>query len=216
MTAEVAVDNDVLLKALSYGLEHLFWPEEDHGVIGVLGAARFVLADRLAKTNLQRSDINSALKQLLDRAEVLEPDDEEVDLAAKVEKRASELGLELDGGESQLVAMVAKRGIAMFETGDKRAIASLEPMVGEIDELACLCGRVRCLEQIAHRLAAEDSHFPFVAGCVCKEADVDRSLSTCFSCYSGGKTNQAVVLEALLSYINAIRQTAPTVLEAAP
>lgn len=216
MSTAVAVDNDVLLKALSYGLEGLFWPETHQSKIGVLGAARFVLLDRLAKANLKRNHTDRALKQLLNRAEVLEPDSAEIALAARVEKRASELGLELDGGESQLAAMVAKRGIDLFETGDKRAILGLEPMVGEITELAVLCGRVRCLEQIAHRLAAADEHFAIVAGCICDESDVDRSLSTCFSCYSGIEAEQDMVLEALSSYIGAIREAAPTVLEAGP
>jgi hypothetical protein len=124
--------------------------------------------------------------------------------------------LELDGGESQLAAMVARRGIESFETGDKRAIAGLEPMVGEIAELASLCGLVRCLEQIAHRLAAVEDDFPSVADAICGEVDVDRSLSTCFSCYSGVRAEQTSVLEALRSYIEAVRQIAPNMLETGP
>lgn len=216
MAAAVAVDNDILLKALSYGLEGYFWPEEEERVIGVLGAARFVLSDRLAKAGLKRGSCADALKHLLHRAEILEPEKAEVDLAAAVERRASELGFELDGGESQLAAVVVTRGFESFETGDKRAIAGLEPMVNEITSLGALCGRVRCLEQIAHRLAAVDEDFPHIAEAICGEADVDRSLSTCFSCYSGLKVTQDSVLEALLSYIKAVRESAPTVLEAGP
>lgn len=216
MTAAVAVDNDILLKALSYGLEGYFWPDDEQQMVGMLGAARFVLTDRLAKAELRRGTCAAALEALLDRAEILEPEEAEVGLAAAVEKRASELGLELDGGESQLAAMVVARGIGKFETGDKRAIAGLEPMVGEITELAALCGRIRCLEQIAYRLAVVDEDFPCIADAICTEANVDRSLSTCFSCYSGIKAEQGSVLEALRSYIEAVRQVAPTVLEAGP
>jgi hypothetical protein len=210
------VDNDVLLKALSYGLEEHFWPDADHEQIGVLGAARFVLADRLRKAELQRSTWSAALEGLLDGAETLEPDEAEVDLATAVEQRASKLGFELDSGESQLAAMVVTREIDRLETGDKRAIAGFEPMLSEIVELASLGGRVRCLEQIAHRVAADSERFASVADAVCRETNVDRALSTCFSCYSGIDVDQESVLGALLSYIEDVRKAAPTLLEKGP
>lgn len=216
MAAAVAVDNDVLLKALSYGLEESFWPGEAMQAIGVLGAARFVLTDRLARAKLKRGDCQAELGVLLERAEILEPDEIEVSLAAVIEKRAAELGLELDGGESQLAAMVAVRGVRTFETGDKRAIAGLEPLTAEFNDLAPLRGRIRCLEQIAHRLAVDEQDFPDIAEAICAEAHVDRSLSTCFSCYSHASVEQKSALEGLRSYIEAVRKHAPNVLEAGP
>lgn len=216
MAASVAVDNDVLLKALSYGLEGSFWPSGEAQTIGVLGAARFVLADRLVRAKLKRGHCHVELGMLLERAEILEPEEIEVSLAAVIEKRAAELGLELGGGESQLAAMVATRGVKTFETGDKRAIAGLEPLAAELDDLAPLHGRIRCLEQIAHRLAAVEQDFPHIAKAICAEAQVDRSLSTCFSCYSGVSVEQGSALEGLRSYIEAVREHAPSVLEKGP
>ena len=210
MTAELAVDNDVLLKAISYGLERSFWPDTGDSEIGVLGAARYVIGNRLEKTKPGRADAKEALEELLGETEELEPDEAELDLAAEVERRAQELGLELDPGESQLTAMVVRREIAVLETGDKRAIAGLEPLVAEITELGALCGKVRCLEQIAHRLVGEQENFPRVASAICAETDVDKSLSVCFSCYSGMTAKQEAVLEALLEYIEDVRAMAPS------
>jgi hypothetical protein len=214
VSAGVAVDNDVLLKAMCYRLEAYFWPDDE--ILGVLGAAKFVVRDRLAKSTLNKGVPVHALEDLIRRAEILEPEESEVALAAAIEKRASELGIELDGGESQLVALVVTRGIDRFETGDKRAIAGLEPMLDEIDGLSGISGRVRCLEQIAHRVAEDEGAFSDVAKAICGEVSVDRSLSTCFSCYSGIEAKRDSVLEALRSYISAVRAAAPTVLEAGP
>jgi hypothetical protein len=206
-----AVDNDVLLKALRYGLQRSFWPE---GEIGVLGAARYVVGKRLERA--EGASSREALGRLLGEAEELEPEPGELELAAEIERRAADLGLELDGGESQLVAMVVRREMTLLETGDKRAIASLEPMVAEIAELATLCGRVRCLEQVAHRVSSENGRFPGFAAAICAKAEVDRSLSTCFSCYSNAAAEQPAVLAALRSYIEDLRSRAPSVLEPGP
>lgn len=214
MAAALAVDNDVLLKALSYGLEESFWPSGRPEEIGVLGAARYVLGDRLARVTLRRDERREALCALLDRTEALEPDKGEIDLAAQIEKRAAELGLELDGGESQLAAMVSRRGMELLETGDKRAIAGLESLVAEIGDLKALCGRVRCLEQIAHRVASDD--FAAVSSAICAEAEVDKSLSVCFNCHSDSMPGKAAVLEVLCQYIEDVRQRAPSVLEPGP
>ena len=216
MAAARAADNDVLLKALSYGLEESFWPSDSGEEIGVLGAARFVLAKRLASGGLRRGGCEDELEDLLARAEILEPDEDELDLAARIERRAAEIGLDLDGGESQLAAICALREIPLLETGDKRAIAGFEPLAGEFSELAAICGRIRCLEQIAHRLAADEPDFDDLVASICGEPDVDRSLSICFSCLSDAVASQDGVLAALRSYISDLRTAAPTVLEPGP
>ncbi len=56
----------------------------------------------------------------------MEPTDREVAFATNLELTAQRAGLQLDVGESQLVAIVIERAIATFDTGDKRAIVSLE------------------------------------------------------------------------------------------
>jgi len=210
-----AVDNDVLLKAFSYGIETAFWPASAGPPdIAVLGAARFVVGGYLAKADLKPEDSIQALIELLGRAEELEPTDPELVYAAEIERAAQDRGIELDGGESQLAAIVLKRGIQIFETGDKRAITAFEQLVTEVDGLADLAGRVRCLEQIIHRLASQ-SDFEALEEAICSAPAVDKSLTICFSCHSGGAGRDSA-LEALMQYIEAIRHHAPTLLEAGP
>ncbi len=91
---------------------------------------------------------SASAEQLLSRTVVLEPSDGELELAAAIETAAQTRGLALDAGESQLVAITIQRAIPWIETGDKRAIKSLEVLVDEVDDLTPICGRVRCLEQI--------------------------------------------------------------------
>jgi hypothetical protein len=215
MGCELAADNDVLLKSLSYGIESLVWPDSgDPPDIGVLGAARYVVAGYLAEAGLDRDDPAVALADLLARAEELEPSDAELALAAEIERAAQSRGLELDGGESQLAAITIERGIAMLETGDKRAITALEKLLPEISALVALVGRLRCLEQIVHRLAGQEE-FESLATAICGVPSVDKSLTICFSCYSGG-AGQASVLEALRQYIDELRGQAPRLLEPGP
>lgn len=210
-----AVDNDILLKAISYGLEQSFWPPPDSH-IRVLGAARYVITDRLSRTKPGRADAHEALEKLLESAEELEPSDEELGLATKIESCALDLGLELDSGESQLAAMVVKRNIALLETGDKRAVAGLETLITMVAGIGDLREKVRCLEQIAYRLASEAGKFPQVASAICAEADIDKSLAVCFSCYTRVATKQDTVLRALQAYIEDLRAQAPSILEPGP
>lgn len=215
MTCELAVDNDVLLKALSYGIESSVWPNSgDPPDIGVLGAARYVVGGYLADADLARQAPTVALADLLARAEELEPSEAELMLAAEIERAAQDRGLELDGGESQLAAIVLERDIALLETGDKRAIAALEKLLAEVAVLGALAGRLRCLEQIVHRLVGQEE-FELLAAAICAAPGVDKSLTICFSCYSGG-AEKASALEALRQYIDDLRGRASTLLESSP
>jgi predicted nucleic acid-binding protein len=205
----------VLIKAISYGIETLVWPASgDPPDIAVLGAARFVLGGYLAKTSLKRDDSVQALAELLSRAEELEPTESELKRAAEIERAAQDRGLELDGGESQLAAIVLERGLQTLETGDKRAIEAFERLTSEVRALADLAGRLRCLEQIVHRLASQEN-FDALAAAICESPAVDKSLTICFSCHSGG-AGRDTALEALVQYIEAMRQQAPNLLEAGP
>jgi hypothetical protein len=210
---EAAVDNDIVLKAVSYGLAERFWPSgDDERSIGVLGATRFVLMKAIRKGNRVR-DADGALdrlNELLEEAITLEPTEDELRLAASLELEAQRQGLDLDTGESQLAAIVVSRNLDRLESGDKRAITSIECLIDHVAEIAALAGKLRCLEQILLRILADD--FDEVAAAICREQDVDRALSICFSCYSSGSPTQENVVEGLESYIGAVRSEAPRVL----
>jgi hypothetical protein len=208
------VDNDLILKSVSYGLASVFWPDDGQGLLGILGAARYVVAHELHRASLNRGaeDANSDLSELLARCAELEPDDEEIDLAAQIELCGQEHGLALDNGESQLAAIILIRNLPLLETGDKRAIAGLEDARRYLPALNALCGRVRCLEQIARHEIRVEEEFEELSDRVCAEPGVDRSLSICFGCFGDSPADRATALAALDQYIREVRRSAPEIL----
>jgi hypothetical protein len=210
------VDNDVLKKVLCYRLAALIWPEHDGRIpVGILGAARYVLADAIRRVTLNgdKDAALTALAAFVDSAVELEPSEREIELAASLEEAAQRASLELDTGESQLAAIAVERYIAELHTGDKRAIAALGQTLDDVSALGRLAGRVHCLEQLFVRLLdAADDEATIIAR-VCDEPNVDKSLSISFSCYSGGG-DSATAREGLASYIEAVRRTAPQILAA--
>ena len=206
---DAAVDNDVLIKASSYG----FADRLDAGrSLGVLGVATFVVARRLERMPLSgdREAARTAALALISRCDGLEPTLEEEMFASQLETEALLAGLQLDAGESQLAAIVLERGIAMLETGDKRAIRALEALLDHVPRLGDLCGRLRCLEQIAARCAAAFDPDE-IAHMVCREPDVDKTMSICCGCF--GPDGPILDLEGLASYIESLRVDASRVLE---
>jgi hypothetical protein len=210
---DTVVDNDLILKSVSYGLAGSFWPE-DSGSMGILGAARYVVGHEIERASLNRgaTAARSDLAELLARCDELEPTEEEVSLATEIELCGQEQGLALDNGESQLAAIVVSRDLPLLETGDKRAIAGLEEARSHLPALAVLRGRVRCLEQIARRAIGLEEGFGSFASGVCAESRVDRSLSICFGCFGDTPADRETALKALDQYIRDVRRQASEVL----
>jgi hypothetical protein len=208
---DVAVDNDVLIKAACYGLTDELNASRS---LGVLGAAKYVVAKRIDRVALS-GDGNAARGAALDliaRCSVLEPTADELDLATTIETSAQRRGLELDAGESQLAAMIIRRGIAVLETGDKRAIKAFEALLDELADLEVLRGRLRCVEQIVARcLDATDADA--LGRAICAEPDVDKALSICFRCFSPPPQQALLDRDGLNSYIELLRENAQRVLE---
>ena len=203
-----AVDNDVILKACSYELTNKFWTRP----VGVLGAARFVVQKQIARGPARDKDAAHAeLKRLLSTAQVLDPDPDELRIAAELEYAAQREGLSLDQGESQLTAIVVRRGLEVLETGDKRAVKSLEQLTSGIVMLRAIAGKVRCLEQVVLRTLVGTASFDEVSRRICSEPEVDKALSICFSCF-GGAPNEPEVVDRLRTYVEELRTTATRVL----
>jgi hypothetical protein len=141
----LAADNDIVIKAVAYRLSPDFWP--GHGTtltIGLLGTSRYVIPQRLKRARL--ADCAAALAEfnsLLAVAHTFEPSETEVAMAADIEAAAQAAGLPLDNGESLLSVLVIERGVPVFETGDKRAISTLEQLrgVAGLERLDGLAGR---------------------------------------------------------------------------
>lgn len=215
LTFRVAVDNDIVLKASCYGASSVLWPDgETHESVGVLGQAPFVVSRRLRRMRLAGplDDALAELALILEGAELLEPTETEIVLAANIEARAAEGSHELDSGESQLAAMVVSRGLPLLQTGDKRAIRGLEALLDVVSELMALLGRVMCLEQLVNR-AVSRGLVEDLRGPICREPAVDTALAMCFACHSPDPAADDV-LEGLASYIADLRRDAPRVLVA--
>lgn len=212
MTA--VVDNDIILKCACYGLfdELPGLAGSSATVVGVLGAARFVVSRRIRRISLNRSR-EKALERLnafLARSTTLEPTNQEIELAAAFELAAQQAAVSLDTGESQLCAIAISRAIPSLLTGDKRAIRALQTLLDRVSRLLALCGKVGCLEQLM--LAAIDAgNGGTLRAAICAEPKVDRALAICFSCKNNAVSEQDIK-DGLNSYISDLRASAVRIL----
>lgn len=205
--ADAAIDNDVLLKGVSYGflaelLEAI--PGAPHAY-GMLGSAKFVLHNLLKKRPPHRAaeaklDLETALATL----EVLEPTDQEAALAAQLEFEAQRQGQSMHAGECQLVAMLVCRDLKHVLTGDRKAICAIQPLSQPVGIAAAkLAGRFICFEQAIRHLVIAIGAVP-VKTAVCAEREVDVAMRVCFSCASP-EVGEASWLAGLDSHIAELR-----------
>ena len=215
VSLDLLVDNDVLIKLACYALlTELPASTGNFERFGVLGSAPFVVRKRLEKVGLI-NDRDAALRsfgEFLASATILEPTEDELTLASELEDKAVLLGVDLDGGESQLCAIAIHRQAALVLTGDKRAIAGAERICLEVPALSALAGRIVCLEQAIMGIASRVG-IAAVRSKICAEAKMDKSLSICLGCNLGD--GATVSFEGLSSYISSMRQEASSLLYAA-
>lgn len=209
-------DNDILYKGAWYGLLHELLRVipclPQHTL--VLGQARFVVGKRIERQQKKgvagATEARARFAELLATLSLIEPSNAEQSFAADLENAAQQLGVPLDAGESLLCAVLVRRELTHFATGDKRAIAALEMLSGERAEFAAVAGRLLCLEQLFVRLlSVVDPHA--IKKAVCQNAHVDQALANCFSCSSPEVPPERSV-EGLASYIDALRAVAPRLL----
>ena len=207
------IDNDILLKGACYRLlADLVTVKCGTDHVGYLGAARFVLRKKIRRTNL-RGDADEAeaeLQGFLAQHEAIETTAEEQALAATLEATAQSLPVNLDAGESQLLAVLVLRTLPSLMTGDKRAIIAIERLLAATAAIAEATGKVTCLEQLV-RYAIVERDATAIQAAICREPDVDKTLSICFSCFSPERSISSV-LEGLDNYISDLRHKAPRAL----
>lgn len=210
MPERVLVDNDVALKVSCYDLvdETLTAITVEGVPPAMLGVGRFVIRGRLAKSRniADAAKAASAFERLLAAMLAVEPNEAELSLAADLEAEASKRDLELDGGESQLLAILACRGCDLLLTGDKRAISAIAATAA-----ALAASRVACLEQLMCQLVTKVGA-PGVWPGVCAEPNMDRAITACFGCARSAPPTNDEVAEGLASYVNHLDRTAPGVL----
>ena len=208
-------DNDILLKGACYGLlSALISTVSGEGPVGILGASRFVIPKRITRHGLQGSPAvaETHFTDFVAKNAVVEPSADEQQMAALFEEAAQRLSLNLDAGESQLVAILVSRSLRCFLTGDKRAIASIDGLLDSDSRLGVAVGKVRCLEQlVTAALATLD--MDQMRQSICAEPSVDKTLTICFGCRSK-RGELSTILAALASYIADLRTKASRVLAA--
>lgn len=208
MPEQVLLDNDVVLKVTCYALaaEMIAVTTTDLPP-AMLGVGRFVIQSRLNRaSNVADVDrAKGAFDQFLMTVALLEPDDEELTLAADLEAEANRRDLELDGGESQLLAILARRACRLLITGDKRAVAAMAVVAPRLAG-----NRIASLEQLMVRLV-HSMGFEAVRLQVCSEPAVDRAITSCFAC-SADRVTGDDVLAGLSSYIRHMDRNSPGML----
>ncbi len=211
MNELILVDNDVALKLCAYAsAEDLIeLASFKNRTLAMLPVARHTVDRRVQRArgikdpgSLQSQwDIFSA------KIDWIEPTTEEISFAAELEEQAITLSVELDGGESQLFAILVFRLSPWMLTGDKRAIVALET-IGR----AFPSERVACLEQVVFTLLRKLGTTALRTK-ICAEPNVDRALSIAFACHSKPRPVSDASIEAgLISYVDYIRKSAPLIL----
>lgn len=209
----VLIDNDILLKGACYRLlAELITDNCGTDQIGYLAAARFVLTRKIRQANL-RGDAARAEAELLEfLAEhiAIETTMEEKALAASLEATAQSVPVNLDTGESQLLAALILRTLPRLLTGDKRAIITIELLIDAAAEIAGASGKITCLEQLMRNVVMRGD-VAVIRATICGEPAVDRALSICFSCSNPEPSKESVAV-GLESYIADLRRKAPRAL----
>jgi hypothetical protein len=208
------MDNDVLHKATAYGIfaRMLAMPRLEKEVYGALGTAKFVVGKKLSKrppargADIALAEFTAALGMLKE----IEPTPEEVETAAYIERQAQQQNLELDTGESILCAVLLARHLGHLITGDKRAIKAIEALNTAGLYSGTFKSKMICLEQVFYWLV-NYYEIQKIRGSVCADQTVDNALTSCFSCYSPEVPNDSCI-DGLKSYIQNLKQKAPTVL----
>jgi predicted nucleic acid-binding protein len=209
MADGAAVDTDVLLKSATYrsGAE-LVAILRSRGLPATLRLTHLIAPRQLARKRgvRHREEAQLELENLLVQFGRLEPDDDEIALAAELAASAQQQGLPLDAGEAQLAAITMLRGLPLLVTGDKRAVGALATLWALETDRTALAGRLACFEQIVASITALIGEHEMRLR-VCVEPDVDGAMRLACSC-DDDEWDPMQLHEACESFIRAVRSHA--------
>jgi len=212
---EALIDTDVLYKSTIYGLLSRWIAARPFGAnrFSMLVAAKYMIHKKISKRPPARgaavaiAEFEAAVATLNE----LEPSSEEIKIAAELEHEASNLNLELDGGESILCAILMHRNSDYIFTGDKRAIRAMAELIAQgLAPALLLAEKVVCFEQLLMFLIRNDNASE-IRTLICAAPTADKALTSCFSCQSP-QANVDSWHDGLNSYINSLRREAPGML----
>jgi hypothetical protein len=209
MPEPVLLDNDVVLKVCCFeiGAELISCASMGGMPPAILKVAQYVVRGRIKRSTLtDREAAERTLREMLDLMGTTEPDEEELQMAAAFESAAQARNLDLDSGESQLLAILTHRDFKLMLTGDKRAIRAIEEIAGE----ALKSPRIACFEQVMASILQQTDPQELRAK-ICRERVVDRAIAICFAC-SSAAVSIASIFDGLRSYTDDLRKVAQRVL----
>lgn len=203
------LDNDVVLKTCTYRCqdEVANLTSRSDGPAAVLTVATYAIRTRLERSTTinDKAAALTAFDSMLQKISKIEATQAEVAIAGELEEEAAACGLELDVGESLLLAILLERNCSYLLTGDKRAIAAIAKLKpGETGQ------RIICFELL---IAALLQHIPHgeLRARVCAEPSTDKAITNCFGCSATG-VEEADILAGLGSYYSSLARTAGAVL----
>jgi uncharacterized protein YhhL (DUF1145 family) len=200
------LDNDVVLKIATFQQNHAFLDllTIEGKLPAILGVGAYVVRQKASQSKRFQDPqkVKASVYSLLDGLEMIEPTEQEVELAADFEASAMSAGGAFDAGEAQLLAILLLRNSPVMATGDKRAVEASSHL-----KIPKALNKMVCLEQIMIRLM-HACDLTLVRAAVCAEPSTDKAISNCFACTSFGlyELELAAALEALQSYVNHLRQ----------
>ncbi|MFA7587865.1 MAG: hypothetical protein WCY11_17005 [Novosphingobium sp.] len=207
MAEPVAVDTDVLLKVAAYRMANEFVDSiAGKGPPSILGLTHIIAGKQLMRRRKQLRDVGRAVSELdtlLGICERLEPEDEEIRIAAEFAGMAQDRGLPLDPGEAQLAAIVASRALPLMVTGDKRAISALCQLVEDTPIREVFVGKLACFEQIISAVAGLIGEVA-VRERICSEPEMDGAMRLACSC-DRAVWDPVQLSEACSSFVGAVR-----------
>ena len=204
----VLVDVDVALKVCTYRLVAEFVECASLAKApAILAISRFTLRSRLRTARYVKTleCARKAVESLIASVTLIEPTEEEIELAGDFEEKAIKNSLEFDTGESQLLAVLLRRGGPLLITGDKRAIQAIHDLA-----TSGVGGRVACLEQLLATILARYGH-EYLRRHICQEPNADRAATICFAC-STPQVKEEDIRTSLASYVNHLRSSTASLL----
>lgn len=207
MAEPALVDNDIILKLCRFGCHGQLVAALGGIPAAILGVARYALRDRVRRSKeiADRDLVVAALEEAIGMLAVVQPEEAETALAAEMEEEAARRALDLDTGESQLLAILLNRAAPLLLTGDKRAVVAIYRL-----GIAGADGRVACFEQLMATLLSVVAVTALRAG-VCSDQAADRAITACFAC-SAPKIAEVDVRAGLHSYVAHLRSASGAIL----
>lgn len=187
----LAIDNDIVIKLAQMdvyadGLSAIgLTPTQAGSTAAMLNYLTAVAhGTKLKLPEVEQDRLRAAIHTIAD----LEMTEEESMVAAAMMKAILQADLDLDEGETALMAIATQRNDLDIATGDKRALRDLPNLATAYPSLQVLKGRIICLEQIFRKIC-EVHGFRRVRDAVLTATHADTTIFLIYDAVAGHGAN---------------------------